>query len=332
MHQAMLSVEKALRQAKKVLLATHINPDGDAVGSMFALARIAVRLGVEARVLLPAPLPDFLSWLTPPCPCVRDLAALDGWVPDLVLLADCGDAKRAGQELDAFFAGSKYPAQGWEQARTLNVDHHKSNPHYADVNWVEHTRSATGELVGTLAEHLGFGLGGELGEAVYLALASDTGNFTYSNTSASCLAMASRIVDAGLDIARFTQCYENVWTLARMHLWGRLLSEVSLHAGGAIACSIVPKRYLDEFALRKSDLEGFASWLRKIKGVRVGLFIREDAPNFCKISLRSMGDVDVQAVTVLHGGGGHASAAGAELNMAPEKAAEILVAQIAACL
>jgi phosphoesterase RecJ-like protein len=140
--------------------------------------------------------------------------------------------------------------------------------------------------------------------------------------------MASRIVAAGLDIADFTRKYENTWSLARMRLWGRLLNEISLHEGGAVACSIAPKRYLDELGLDKEDLDGYSSWLRKLLGVQVGLFIREDSPGFCKISLRSMGDFDVQAVAHLYGGGGHVAAAGAELGLPPEKTAELVLAEI----
>jgi phosphoesterase RecJ-like protein len=140
--------------------------------------------------------------------------------------------------------------------------------------------------------------------------------------------MAGRLVRAGLDVGAFTDKYENNWNLARMHLWGRLMSEISLHDDGAVALSVVPRRYLDELGLGKASLEGFASWLRKLAGVRVGLFIREDKLNYCKISLRSMGDVDVQKVAARFGGGGHVAAAGAELPLSPSETAEQVLAAL----
>jgi phosphoesterase RecJ-like protein len=146
------------------------------------------------------------------------------------------------------------------------------------------------------------------------------------------MARAARIVDSGLDVAAFTDKTENNWNLERMHLWGRLMSEISLHAGGAIVMSVVPRRYLDEMNLGKDDLEGYASWLRRLEGARVALLVREDAPGRCKISLRSMGDFDVRAVAELYGGGGHASAAGAELELAPEDVAQTVLAELKARL
>ena len=322
----------AISKAGRVLVATHVNPDGDAIGSAAALARIALHSGAEARILLGTGLPDFLSWLPLPAPSVKNLKELGGWTPDLLLLADCGEINRAEPDLAAVLAKKELPGPDWKNLVVANIDHHVSNAGYGHLNWVEPSRSATGELAGLLAEHMGIPLSGELGEAVYLALVADTGNFSFANTGPDCLAMAARLVAGGLDIADFTSKYENTWNIAKMRLWGRLLSEVRLHADGAVAYSIVPKNYLDELGLTKADLDGFAAWLRRLRGVRVGLFIREDRPSFCKISLRSMGDFDVNAVAALYGGGGHAAAAGAELPLPPAAVAEKVLADIEARL
>ena len=322
----------AITKAERVLVATHVNPDGDAIGSAVALTHIAQRNGAEARILLGTGLPDFLSWLPLPAPTVKNLKELGGWTPDLLLLADCGEINRAEPDLAAVLAGKDLPGPDWKNLVVANLDHHVSNIGYGHLNWVEPSRSATGELAGLLAEHMGIPLSGELGEAVYLALVADTGNFSFANTGPDCLAMAARLVAGGLDIADFTSKYENTWNIAKMRLWGRLLSEVRLHADGAVAYSIVPKNYLDDLGLTKADLDGFAAWLRRLRGVRVGLFIREDRPSFCKISLRSMGDFDVNAVAALYGGGGHAAAAGAELPLPPAAVAEKVLADIEARL
>ncbi|MCL1939860.1 MAG: DHH family phosphoesterase [Desulfovibrionaceae bacterium] len=321
MSNKLSAVESAVVSARRTLIVSHINPDGDAVGSCAALARIIQDLGNEARIFLHSGVPDYLSWLPLPAPLLRSLAELDGWKPDLVLFADCGDMDRPGEDISAFMRGESIhlPRNG---IVTANIDHHISNPDFADINWVEAERSATGELVGLLAESLNIPLSGELGEALYLAIVSDTGNFSYTNTSADCLAMAARIVDLGLDVGRFTANYENNWSLARMHLWGRLMAEITLHEQGAIVCSVVPRRYLQELGLDKDALEGYASWLRKLRGVRVALFVREDGPSHTKISLRSMGDISVHEVAALFGGGGHAAAAGADLNLPPQEAAD----------
>lgn len=319
------AVLAALRRVRRVLIVPHVNPDGDAVGSAFALAQLVAGQGGEARLFFRGGIPGYLSWLQPPAPVVASLEAPADWTPDCVWYVDCGDADRAGADLSVSEYGV-LPVPGWEEVLTVNTDHHISNPGFARINWVEPRRAATGELIGMLAEELGVELSGELGKALYLALVSDTGNFSYGNTSAECLGMAARIVAAGLDVASFTAVYENNWTLQRMHLWGRLMSEIVLHSGGAVAASVVPLRYLEEAGLKKEDLEGFASWLRRLAGVRVALFVREDGPGRSKVSLRSMGDVDVQEVASLFGGGGHAAAAGAELSLPAEEAAKEILA------
>ncbi|MDR0339892.1 MAG: DHH family phosphoesterase, partial [Desulfovibrio sp.] len=328
MPNPLLRVEDALASARRVLVATHITPDGDAVGSAAALARIAQHLGCEARLLLPGGMPPAFSWLSLSAAPASRVSELDGFTPDLLAFVDCGDASRAGPELDAFVGQKRLPDTGWEHTRTLNIDHHLSNPLFADINWVEADSAATGELVGRLAEHLGISLAGSLGEALYLALVTDTGNFTYSNTGPACLGMAARIVASGLDVAAFTDKSENTWRLERMHLWGRLFAEVTLHAHGAVARCAVPRSYLAERGLDNQDLEGLASWLRRIRGVRVSLFLREEGPALCKISLRSMGDFDVRAVAALYGGGGHASAAGANVELPLAEAAETVLREI----
>lgn len=327
MNNGLTGVKKAVTAARRTLMVPHVTPDGDAVGSCAALAHIVRELGNEARIFLPSGMPKFLSWLPLPVPAARTLADLGDWRPELVIFADCGDMYRAGEELSAFMRGESchMPREG---TIVVNIDHHADNPCFADINWVEPERSATGEMVGMLAELLNIPLSGSLGEALYLAIVSDTGNFSYANTSPDCLAMASRIMALGLDIVRFINNHENNWTLARMHLWGRLLSGVTLHEGGAVACSIMPKRYLEESGLHKEALESYASWLRRLRGVRVGLFVREDGPSLTKISLRSAGDVDVQQVAAKFGGGGHVAAAGAELRLPPDEAADLVLKEL----
>ncbi|MDR1359954.1 MAG: bifunctional oligoribonuclease/PAP phosphatase NrnA [Deltaproteobacteria bacterium] len=326
MNNSLEAAAAALRGKKRVLAATHVNPDGDAVGSAVALAQVVMALGCDCRLFLGDGLPEFLSFLPLPCPWARSLDELDGWVPDLVAATDCGDASRLGP-LEDFFLSRRAPAPGWETAATLNIDHHPDNALFADHNWADARCSATGLMIGLLAEYLKIPLAGNLGWAVYLSLVSDTGNFTFSNTDAESFAMAGRIVQNGLKIAEFSKEYENTWTLERMRLWGRLLSEITLHKSGDVACSIVPRRYLRELNLKRSSLDGYASWLRKIRGVRVAVFIREDERGLCKLSLRSMG-VDVQKVAACFGGGGHRNAAGAEVSMSPGALAEAALAAL----
>ncbi|MDR2124253.1 MAG: DHH family phosphoesterase [Desulfovibrio sp.] len=323
------SLEQVFKDARRVLITAHTAPDGDAVGSAAALAHIALHFGLDARLM-----PDFgdAAAIVLPAPAVSSCAGLAGFVPDLVIFADCGDAARAGEELRALVESGVFPGTERVRPRIVNMDHHADNPGYGHINLVYPECASTSELVGRFAEYLSLPLAGGLGEAVYLGLVSDTGNFTFSNTSADSLSMAARIVAAGLNVTDFTNRTENTWSLARMRLWGKLMSKVTLHAGGAVSCCLVRKAWLDEAGLNAGDLEGFSSRLRCLQGVRVGLFVREEAERKCRVSLRSMGDFDVRAVAARFGGGGHPSAAGATLALDPDAAQRVILETLEAGL
>ena len=317
---------------KRVLLVTHYNPDGDAVGSAVALGYIAAHYGCDIRLYLPASLPDYLGWLDIPWPTVATLDSLTGWVPDLVIVSDCGDAMRAGPEIAPLFLRSPSVAPalaGWEGVESINIDHHEHNPHFATANLVHPNRAATTELVADVAAACGLPLSGGMGEAIYLGIVTDSGNFTYSNTSSTSHRIVADILDAGLDVARFTEQYENQWSVGRMNLWGRLMLEMQLHDNGRIASVVVTEEMHRQCQTAIDDLEGFASWMRRLKGVEIALFVRNDG-NASKISLRSMGNFDVRAVAAHFGGGGHIAAAGAELPCTPLEARDRVLQEILA--
>lgn len=322
-----LSAAAELLAAKKrVLITAHTNPDGDALGSMVGMAHLCLKLGKEARIITPSKIPEFLQWLELPVPMVSSFAELSGWQPDLMVYLDCATPDRVGPDGAALAAGERLP--GWDEVKILNIDHHYSNPDFGDVNFVDSKAGATAELVGLLAEHLGFQLEGALGEAIYLGLSSDTGSFSYSSTTPSLMSMAARIVGCGLKVEEFTEKNENNWSLGRMQLWGYLMQNIGHAADGRIVYTVISNALLKKFKCKASDIEGFVSFLRRIKGVRASLLVREKATVGSKISLRSMGgenSINVERVAALFGGGGHKSASGADLALPPDEAAEAVL-------
>lgn len=318
-----------LAAKNKVLITAHLNPDGDALGSMVAVAHLCLALGKEARIVNLSKLPTFLDWLEIPVPTVASYAELSGWLPDLVVYLDCAMPDRVGPDGAALAAGQRLP--GWEGVKILNIDHHQASPPFGDVNFIEPEAGATAQLVGLLAEHLGQPLAGPLGEAIYLGLSSDSGNFTYSSATPGLMSMAARIVAGGLRVEEFIEKSENNWSLARMQLWGELMQNLGQAAEGRVVYSVITRALLKKHQCKASDLEGFVSFLRHLQNVRVSLLVREKASSGSKISLRSMGgqaSVDVRAVAAHFGGGGHSSAAGADVNMPPEAAAKAVLAKI----
>lgn len=330
------SVAHSIASAGRILAVTHANPDGDAIGSLIAFGHMAVALGKEIRLYCESPIPAHLAWLKSPVPILQRLEELCGWRPDRVLFLDCADEYRAGEAMAALV--TRRDEADPDRADVICIDHHIANPLFGDVNWVDPGMGATGMMVALLAKEMGCALKGDLGEAIYLAIVSDTGSFTYGNTSALALQLAAEIVGNGLSLAEFTTKFENNWTLNRMHLWGALMREVKLLCSGNVVVSVVTDEHLARYNTERADLEGYASWLRRLKGSRVVILARSSAKG-SKISLRSMGDVDVQAIAARFGGGGHKAAAGVDMRQPPREAATLILEAVcgeigedAACL
>ena len=316
-----------LRAHDNFLVVSHTHPDGDAVGSTLAAAHVLKALGKQVVMYNATGLPEAYDWLELPAPVVTSLAQLAelGFKPAACLALDCGDLHRIGEEL----------AQAWETgffAATASIDHHSDNPLYADVNWVRIEAGATAQLVGELAEFLGLSLSGPLGEAVYLGIATDTGNFQYDNTSAEILDMAADIVRQGLDVGGFTDKLNNQWTLARMKAWVELLSLMETAFDDRLVYVAAEQEFFIKHNLPGTDYSEFSSLLRRIRGARIGMFIRAFKSGQSKVSLRSTGAVDVCKAAQAFGGGGHRNAAGVEMAVPPREALAALLPHLETAL
>lgn len=318
MQESQARIAAIIRDADDILVTTHANPDGDAIGSLGAMGHLLTALGKRFALCNVSGVPSHLAWVPLPGPVYTSFDELP-FRPRLAIVLDCGDEKRPGEALRAPLASLP----------SINIDHHQGNPLFGTVdNWVEPQRAATGEMVAEIALALGQPLAGALGECLYLALVSDTGSFSFGNTSARVLSLAADIVANGLDVAAVTEQHENQWSPGRMQLWGRLMQDMRLAFGGAVAISVIPDALIEACGARRSDLEGWASQMRKVRGVRVSVMVRGNGPEGSKVSMRSTGPDDVRAVAALFGGGGHRNAAGVEMPMLPEDAARRIVAAL----
>ncbi len=313
-----------LRRAGKILVLTHYNPDGDAIGSLAAVGRIAAALGKDFRLYCHSPVPYFLEWVELPGRLYSKAADLHDWRPDLTIFLDCGALERGGPEAAHFIS-----APG---TLVLNIDHHQGNSAFGHYNWLEPARAATAEMAGLLAEELALPLAGKLGEAVYLGLVSDSGNFSYGNTGPELLELAARIVRAGLDVGAFNEKYSNNWTEARIKLWGVLLQELLFLPEKRLVVSVITSKHHKRFQTSSTDLEGFVSFIRRIKGADISLLVSERLGGGCKISLRSAGETDIRQVAERFGGGGHRNASGAELPLPPDEALKTMLGALEAML
>jgi len=312
---------EALRSCGRILVTAHARPDGDAMGSCLALAWALHELGKSVCVFNEDGMPGFLSFLNTPCPVISDADALP-WEPELIAVLDCGDRARVGDKLQPLM----------DRIPTLDIDHHLANPNFGSAgSWAEPSASATGELVALIVQELGVAMQGPLAEALYVAIASDTGNFSYGNTTPLALRITAQLREQGLDIAALREKLENNWSEAKLRLWGRLMNETRILEGGRLAAAFVTRTVLSETGSTREDAEGFVEQLRRLSGVRVALLLREEEKEgkaSTKASLRSSGSDSVRDVAAVFGGGGHKNAAGATLAMEAERAFEALLPHI----
>lgn len=311
-HADIARVVEMLRDHDHFLVAAHGSPDGDAIGATGAMGHVLRAMGKSVILYNANGLPDHLSWAPLPGPLWNTLHHLP-FKPKAVVVLDSGDAWRLGNDLADVL--HRYPS--------INIDHHRGNPNFGTLaNWVDPDMAACGQMIAALADEVGVPLSGELAECVYISLVADTGSFTHGNTSAAVFRLAARLVESGLDAAALRDRMDNNWTPGKARLWGTLLQKLRLDKNGAVCLCTVTMPEIASCGASKEDIEGFVEQMRRLRGVRVAMLIREDHSRRCKVSLRSSGPDDVRAMAARFGGGGHTNASGATLDTSLANAVE----------
>ena len=295
-------IARILREENDFLVASHENPDGDALGSIAAMGFLLRKMGKRFQLYNASGTPERFDWLELPGPVLTSLTEMKEFSPNRYLVLDCGALHRVGTALEEYM----------DPARIVNIDHHLANPMFGAVNWVDSAQAAVGEMVGALAGDLGVALHGGLGEALFLALVTDSGHFSYGSTRPETMEMAAEILRQGLNPAEFTDKLENRWPERKLRLWLAVLGKVRYHRDGAIAVLKVPGSLLEEVGADIQDCDGLINFIRRIDSVRVAVILRDSAKgkDMVKFSMRSKGVANVQEVAAFFGGGGHRNAAG----------------------
>ncbi len=301
---AIARIAATLSGAKRVAITTHINADGDAAGSVAALARLLPQLGIEARIVNPTPWPSTFGFLLDGG--LRDLggkgaASLAGI--DALVALDVSDMKRLGHLADA--------VRALEVPRIV-IDHHVPTDEPAGELMLDDTSAcATGELVYDFAVVLGLEITPRTAHALYCAILTDTGGFRYSNTTPRCHAIAAALLRFGVDPEEtYRRIYASV-SPGRIHLLRDALNSLGVDEAHGLAWISVTADSLERYEVSPEDLDGIVEHPRSIAGTRMALFFRDLGYGKVKVSFRSTGDVDVNEFARQFGGGGHAKASGA---------------------
>jgi len=294
------AIARAIAAANVIHLASHENPDGDAVGSLLGLRLILLELGKTVHVALPHPVPGRYAFLQGANAVELSLPAD---APDLAIALDCDGADRLADLRDAILAAPV----------VANVDHHQGNHSFGDLRYVDPSAPATAAQVHAIAGELGVAISASEATCLYCGLATDTGGFRFGNTTAAALRVGAELVEAGADpedIARrvFTQR-----PLAAALLEGRALCSLRPVLGGRVLVASLSRDDFRSAAAGPDDTEGIIDAFRDVRGVEVAVLLKESEPRTWQVSLRAQ-DVDVEAVAAQFGGGGHRVAAGCTVN------------------
>jgi phosphoesterase RecJ-like protein len=301
--EALRALAAHLRAGMRVALSTHINADGDGCGSEVAMARLLGQMGLRPRIVNPTPWPEMYRFLLDDIEeaSARGSDGLRGI--DALLVLDISDVKRLGTLAETVRA---------LRVPKLVIDHHIATDEPAGEVVVSDTSAcATGELVYDFARVLGLELTPAVGIALYAAILTDTGGFRFSNTSPRCHAVAGQLLATGVDPEEmYRRVYASV-PVGKLALLREALGTLEVDAARGLSWISVAAGATERHDVRSEDLDGIVEHPRSIAGTRLALFFRDLGHGRVKVSFRSTGSVDVNALARQFGGGGHAKASGA---------------------
>lgn len=288
------SLISALRKEQVFLLATHVNPDGDALGSCLALAEALEALGKKVHIFDRDPVPDPYRFMPGQKKCKSTLGNLLKKHPLLVLL-DCNSPERAALETYTF-------------RRSVVIDHHETESPFGDIRWVERTAAATGLMVFHLIKALNLRITKSMATNMYTAIAVDTGTFRYSNTGPDVLRVSAELIEAGAQPGVISEHLYERWNKNRFDLLNLCLGTLEIR--DSIALIHVTADMFNKTGTVEADTENFANVPRQIDSVAISALIRETDNGRWKVSMRSKGQANVAKIAAAYGGGGHRNAAG----------------------
>jgi len=316
---ALARVASEIRDAKRILLLTHIRPDGDALGSVLALVSVLRAEGKDVSAALADKVPRQYSFMDGASDLLPPRSVELSFARDALAVAvDTSNPERLGDARPLFDAAK----------RTVNIDHHASNSLFADADWVDPEASAVGEMVRRLVREMGLELTPAARDALYVAIMTDTGRFTYGNTTAGTLELAAELVRQG---ARPDVLAEHVYggkPVAEWELEARARASLEVERGGRVASIALTIKDFRETRTNPAAASEFAALPRLIEGVDLAIFFYEiDRGRRTKVGFRSTREVDSNVLASRFDGGGHAQAAGCTVDGPLGKVRPLVIAE-----
>ncbi|MCP4203788.1 MAG: bifunctional oligoribonuclease/PAP phosphatase NrnA [bacterium] len=309
---------RPLCEGERFIITSHLNPDGDAVGSSLGLARLLRRFGKVAQVWLHDPVPSMFAQLAGSDRVHTGSDPPSGFPGnfDAAIALECPSLSRSGLD------------KALGEIDVLNIDHHLGNESYGLANWADSSAPALGEMILTLAEKLKIPLDPKTATCLLVALVSDTGGFRFSNSSDRAFTAAAELVRRGAQPQQISQWLYESRSEASLRLLQEMLGSLEVHEHGRVATALLTREMFERSGAAREDTEGMVDFPRSIASVEAVGLIREIDGNRVKVSLRSKDRVNVEEIARRNGGGGHRNAAGFRLDASAAAARQTVIDEL----
>ncbi|MCF6460500.1 DHH family phosphoesterase [Clostridium sp. Cult3] len=286
-----------IRKSKNIYIASHVQPDGDNIGSTLALGMALRKIDKDVKVIKVDDIPKNY-WFLPNIEMIREYDIEENI--DTFIALDSSDLERLG-------IGKQFALQA---KNIINIDHHISNNNYGHINIVSPSAGATGEIIYELIKDAGIPIDKDIATCLYTAISTDTGSFMYSNTTYSTHLIAADLIKTGIDINHININLYQSRSLERTNLFIDSLNSLELFLDGKVGIVSVTQQMLKSNNASLEDTEGIVSFIRDIDSIEIACLLKEMKNDEIKVSLRSKKMIDVSEVCVKFDGGGHKRAAG----------------------
>ncbi len=318
----MKQIIQQLKNSRSVLIASHVNPDGDAIGSLLAMGLALDALNIKATLYNESDIPTVYRFMPEIKRIQNQISRVHAYETAIIL--DCSNLDRIGRATDIV---TQIPM-------VINIDHHSTNTRFGERQLIDDKACATAELVFRLLKEMEVPISTAMATSIYTGIVTDTGSFRFSNTNASAFEICNEMVLLGVKPKHIARHLYGSYSLGRIKLLNQALGSIEIANNGSLSLMTLTQNMLRETGTQPEDADGLIQYARKIEDVKVAALIQEQAngrkhvsadKNY-HVSLRSDGSIDVAAIAATFGGGGHPSAAGFNLESTLDKIKETIKA------
>lgn len=305
---------KKIEESKSIIITSHVNPDGDAVGSGLSLF-LALKnqyKDKDIRFILEDEIPDNMKFLEGSELIEKFSEEMENLSPDLFITVDSATFERIGKT-----------ASLRKNAFLVNIDHHHvSNPNFGDINIVKEASSTSEIIFFILRDMLNIPIDKKTAEAIYTGVITDTGNFKYESTTKETFYVGGELIDKGIDRTKISDAVYKNKSLGAMKALGKALSEMTIIPEKKLVYFTLKSDFIQKENIKKGETDGIVENLLEYKDCDVSVFLREIENGKIKGSMRSKNMIDVNEIASIFGGGGHKRAAGFTTNLSEKEIIE----------